>query len=147
MEAAILARKGHLFAAPQFAHGLKRFKQRGSQIEGRAELKFKGESLDLINGVVPGMLMDNLRLQDNQMNADFHPATFVLGKGSPTISSERGRGGTIRFQFQGQREIMFVRTSDLRSFMTTIGMGNITPDNIRSFFKSMGKDVIDQFAQ
>ena len=31
--------------------------------------------------------------------------------------------------------------------MTTIGMGNITPDNIRSFFKSMGKDVIDQFAQ
>ena len=29
MEAAILARKPHLFAAPQFAHGLKRFEQRG----------------------------------------------------------------------------------------------------------------------
>ena len=75
--------------------------------EGRAERLIKGDVRDIALDMFSKVFLGDAFLSFDKVHAELQPASFGITKGRETISTERGRGATLRLQFQGP----FVKTS------------------------------------
>jgi len=113
--------------------------------EGRAERLVKGDSLTAAMSVADKVVLPTKCLNPKSMHAELHPATFAIVKGAETVSCERGRGPSLRLQFEGTRQIVCADTEDIKKFMAKNGISSVAPEAAIAFFKGMTKEVIDAY--
>ena len=69
--------------------------------DGRAERLLKGPERELAIKMFHSIFLQSQVLDFAKVHAELQPSAFGIVKGQETVSCEKGRGPTLRLQFQG----------------------------------------------
>ena len=84
-------------------------------------------------------------MHPDNMQPELQASAFGIAKNINTISMEKGRCPTLRVQHRGTKLLVAAKNSEIREFMASKGVTGINPDTTTSFFKSLSREVIDNY--